>query len=326
MKGLVLGAAFGLLVLGAAPSAWAFCSATSCNPGDPAQRCKSDAKSRCVLSGLPLFWPSSCVTFSIQSSAAPKAGIDYDGAKASLERAFDTWANADCDGQAPSLRFALSQPVNCDASEYNTSRRNANILVFRDDEWPYEGGEDALGLTRLRFDPDGNVGELWDADIEVNAVTEPLSVNDPKANEVDLVSLLTHELGHALGLAHSLDEEATMIAGYETGSTSLRSLGDDDIAGVCSIYPPGRKTGTDSCEPRHGFSKLCGAEQPAEPAPVPAEPEPDGSSSSCSSSVGASAQLDGWAQLATSALFGLGLLWRGKRRRHGAPRRSARQS
>jgi hypothetical protein len=288
-----------LALLASAPQALAFCRATTCDSADLTQHCQVEAKTACVQSGEPLFWSSSCVTFSVQAAGAPQAGIDYAAAKASLQRALDAWTHADCGGKAPSLSFAVSDPVSCDASEYNRDGKNANIVIFREDEWPYEGGEDALGLTRVRFDLDNNVGELYDSDIEINAVTEPLSLGDPGPNEVDLDSLMTHEVGHALGLAHSLDLQATMIAGYAKGSTGLRSLGDDDIAGVCDVYPPARKAGSSSCEPRHGFSALCGAEQPAAepPAPDPPVHEADPGSSSCALARGLAdenARARGW--------------------------------
>jgi hypothetical protein len=242
--------------------AHAFCRATTCDISDPSQHCRLDPSTQCELTGQALTWSSSCVTFSVQKAGAPQVGISASEVRASVQRALDAWTQADCDGRAPSLDYVLSEPVSCDASEYNGDRGNANIVMFRENEWPYEGGEDALGLTRVRFSTD--TGELYDADIEINAVDEPLSIGKPQSNEVDLDSLLTHEVGHALGLGHSLDAEATMIAGYTKGSVGLRSLGEDDIAGICDAYPPGR-TSNSSCEPRHGFSSLCGADQPAPP-------------------------------------------------------------
>ncbi|HEX2673400.1 MAG TPA: matrixin family metalloprotease, partial [Polyangiaceae bacterium] len=168
------------------------------------------------------------------------------------------------------------------------------------DTWPYVGGEDALGLTRLRFNPD--TGEIYDSDIEVNTVTEPLSVGEPNAGAVDLDSLLTHEAGHLLGLAHTLEAGATMLAGYKLGSIELRSLAPDDVAGLCSIYAPKRQVSSTSCEPRHGFSDLCGADQPLKPPDTPTKSEPAASSCSFSSrgtsSVGA---------FALSLLFAFGL-------------------
>ena len=282
MSRLALPLLLGLLSFTQPREAAAFCRAMTCDTSDASQHCQVDSKTQCVLSGEPLFWGSSCVTFSVQKAAAPHAGIDYDAAKASLLRAFDAWTSADCGGKAPSLHFTVSEPVDCDASEYNKEHRNANIVIFREDEWPYEGGEDALGLTRIRFDIENNVGELYDSDIEINAVTEPLSVGEPQGDEVDLDSLVTHELGHALGLAHSLNLQATMIAGYVKGSSGLRTLGEDDVDGVCSLYPPERKPASSSCEPRHGFSALCGVDQPASEAPVP-EPQPNDSSPTSSS-------------------------------------------
>ncbi|HEY0462958.1 MAG TPA: matrixin family metalloprotease [Polyangiaceae bacterium] len=255
----------------------AFCQATSCDPSKV--DCKPSSAG-CFSVGYPLLWASNCVSVSVQADASVSQHIDYDAAQASVTRAFDAWNNVTCTGGAPSISVLVKGPINCDASEYNEHRANANIVVFRD-PWPYVGGEDALGMTRVRFNP--NTGDIYDADIEVNAVTEPLSVGDAQPNAVDLDSLLTHEAGHLLGLGHSRDSAATMYPGYQLGSVELRTLSADDIAGLCGIYPPKRQPGSTSCEPRHGYSDLCGADQP-EIAPTPDKPEPV--ASKCSFSPG----------------------------------------
>jgi hypothetical protein len=246
-----------LALLSYAAPAGAFCQATTCDPS--VSDCGSDAQG-CSTRGRPLFWASSCVTVSVQGNGAPTQGIDFAAAEASVQRAFQTWTSVACGRGRPSISVRVEGPITCATSEYNSKRGNANIVRFREDEWPYAGGADALGLTILNFDP--NTGEIWDADIELNAVDEPLSVGEPSSNQVDLESLITHESGHLLGLAHTKDPNATMFAGYQRGSIGLRSLEADDIAGVCALYPATRVASTSSCEPRHGFSDLCAAEQP----------------------------------------------------------------
>ncbi|HWZ87350.1 MAG TPA: matrixin family metalloprotease [Polyangiaceae bacterium] len=269
----------------------------------PADGCMTDAQN-CLTVGMPLFWASSCVTVSVQAAGAPKQHIDYNTALGSVTRAFAAWTSASCGGAAPSISVAVNGPITCAASEYNSDRGNANIVVFREDSWPYVGGQDALGLTRLRFDPAS--GEIWDSDIEVNAVDEPFSVGDATPGAVDLDSLLTHEAGHLLGLAHNTqDQTATMYPGYQTGTISLRTLAKDDIAGVCAIYPPTRQASTSSCEPRHGYSDLCGADQPA-----PVTPADDQKTSGCSFS-----RTPRGTGLPVSALFGLAAIVLLKRKR-----------
>ena len=54
-----------------------------------------------------------------------------------------------------------------------------------------------------------------------------------------------------------------MVADYRSGTTDMRSLAQDDIDGICSLYPPGRQA--PPCKsseiPRHGFSAECGDDQ-----------------------------------------------------------------
>lgn len=52
----------------------------------------------------------------------------------------------------------------------------------------------------------------------------------------NLAEVLTHELGHAIGLGHSEDRDATMWAAPRFDGRCA-NLGDDDIAGLRFIYP-----------------------------------------------------------------------------------------
>ena len=54
---------------------------------------------------------------------------------------------------------------------------------------------------------------------------------------IDVGSVLTHELGHVLGLHHSEEDgAATMAAGYLLDG-GMRTLAADDVFGLCGLYP-----------------------------------------------------------------------------------------
>jgi hypothetical protein len=301
-RGLVLSAAL-LSALFSAQNARAFCQATTCDPTLLSDMCQFNAQN-CLTVGQPLAWQSNCVTVSVQAAGAPKQNIDYDAAFGSVTRAFAAWTNAACSGGTPSIMVHVTGPITCDASEYNSDGGNANIVVFREDTWPYVGGEDALGLTRVRFEP--ATGAIWDSDIEVNAVDAALSIGDPvPPNSVDLDSLLTHEAGHLLGMAHTLDKTATMFAGYQEGTNTLRTLAPDDVEGICAIYPPTRQASSTSCEPRHGYSDLCGAQQAMQMTEVDASTSSAATSKGCGISTRSSSSplLPSLATLAGLALL-----------------------
>jgi Matrixin len=256
MKQFAFGGLLALATIAVSIPSKAFCRATTCDPSK--KDCARDSQS-CLTEGKPLFWASSCMQVYVQKNGSPAQGIDFATVKDSVSRAFGTWLSADCGGAPPLIDVQVLGPITCDAAEYNKTKKNANIVMFRDDQWPYVGGEDVLAFTHLNFNAD--TGELWDSDLEINSFDYQFSTGNPVTSN-DLDSMLTHEVGHMLGLAHTLVKDATMYAQYTPGTDTLRTLASDDLSGICASYPPDRVPSRTSCSPRHGFSDVCGAEQP----------------------------------------------------------------
>jgi Matrixin len=233
----------------------AFCRSSVCPGGVEGKVCTPAEPDDC---GKPLYWSQPCIGFDVQKSASNQ--VDYDLADQILRTSLGAWESAACAGGNPSIKVADLGRVDCTSIEYNQHAGNANILIFRDAKWPHtdDNTTDTIALTTVTYDTDN--GEIFDADIEVNTANFTFST-DEMGSATDLQSVLTHESGHFLGLAHSTVADATMYAFY-SGGTSLRTLSSDDVAAICDIYPPGRKT-EGKCDylPRHGFAPECAAEQ-----------------------------------------------------------------
>jgi Matrixin len=255
-----------------AGGASAYCRTTTCDPGKDV--CTKD-ENGCLTAGLPLYWPDLCVTFAVDEKGSALRGITYDEASDVVSRAFQAWISADCGGgRHPSIGVVPLGVSYCDKVEYNFPRDNdgrlrtpnANIIIFRDDAWLHTDEDSTLALTTVTFSK--NTGEILDADIEVNShSTQSLSTGDTDVTN-DLQSILTHEVGHFLGLAHSKAKGASMNPEYKVhlGDITFRSLSPDDQEAVCSVYPPQAEDITDCTGegPRFGFSRTCGVQTQAD--------------------------------------------------------------
>ena len=109
--------------------------------------------------------------------------------------------------------------------------------------WPAysEDGHNTLGFATLAVGTAGLAttwyqgGTIVEVDIRLNTRTG-WSVG-AVAGAIDLQSVLTHEIGHLVGLDHSDLSAATMYPSVGTNSIAWRTLHEDDIAGVSAIYP-----------------------------------------------------------------------------------------
>ncbi len=108
----------------------------------------------------------------------------------------------------------------------------------------WDQGDGLLAITLLTYD---RRGVLLDADVEMNGVISyPTLVDAPpcvpgaisrRCVGNDVQNTITHEMGHALGLAHSPDPASTMFATAPLGETSKRVLDPASREFICDVYP-----------------------------------------------------------------------------------------
>jgi hypothetical protein len=241
--------------------------------------------------GKPFYWPTRGL--GLELNPRPPEGFTTEEVLSILRRSAAVWS-------APALActdLALSARVPTSAPE-EAARDDRNVVVFRQD-WcrrptdpesatplcgsPY--GTTVLALTTVFADV--HTGRIVDGDVEINdeyfdwAVLEPgaAASRDPRLHDIE--NVVTHELGHFLGLDHTclVDgdltpplpdhrgvpqprcygapaqvREATMFPSSTPGNLELRSLADDDVLGICSIYPEGQGGGGGCAVGRSGRS------------------------------------------------------------------------
>jgi hypothetical protein len=235
----------------------------------------------------PLLWSDPRVTMTLRTSGAQI--VPANDFIAAAQRAAATWSDP---ALASSVAFTIDAISDAPAGAFYDQ---INSVSFRTDSWDLpKYPDDALALTTV-WSQDGQIVE---ADTEINAVQPRFQwgvlSDDPTiaaaASEVDLQNALTHELGHAIGLAHpctlsdppkpEFDDQgapvlscsdpslppavrdATMFPSSEPGSISERTLSPDEVKALHDLYPV-------RAAPPPGLGDRTGA---CRVAPVPDEP------------------------------------------------------
>jgi hypothetical protein len=134
----------------------------------------------------------------------------------------------------------LQAPAGEDHASFDFDRLNESVISAHDrSEWQQLGYDpDALAMTLLFVDPTD--GEIYDADIELNAGAGKFTHCDESCDpgKVDLRNTLQHETGHYLGLGHSGADGATMAPYTATAATDKITLETDDERGYCALQMP----------------------------------------------------------------------------------------
>jgi hypothetical protein len=184
-------------------------------------------------------WSSMPIRYFVTNRAANGASAaQLQGAAAA---SFASWSQVPTASLSASFAgFTSAEPVRDDG---------ATVIGFQQ----HDELERTLGVTT--FTLDRTTGALVEADIFLNSAFAWSVAPGGESNKFDVQSILTHEIGHLLGLGHSLMGETALRAeggrrviakravmfpiAYVVGTTLDRTLQDDDIAGVSATYPTG---------------------------------------------------------------------------------------
>jgi hypothetical protein len=170
--------------------------------------------------------------------------LDPNLAQANLEQAIATWESPNC----TALRFTYAgttKRAGAPGDGHNTIQWIA--------DWDARGFPKASpGLTDVQYakDSDGH-WTIVEADTYLN-LSYDWTTGVPTDDRRSLVAVLTHELGHTLGLLHPCEIDGSAGAPKCSKSSALEGaemypiyspeqtvLSEDDAAGVCFLYPMG---------------------------------------------------------------------------------------
>ncbi|MCB0404288.1 MAG: matrixin family metalloprotease [Bdellovibrionales bacterium] len=149
----------------------------------------------------------------------------------SIIASFNTWASVS--GSAVSF-----VGMGCSSSTDNQND-GINNVIFEASNWPFETS--VIAITRNFFisGDSPNAGMILDSDIIFNGVNHSFTASN-EAGKFDVQNIMTHEIGHLLGLGHEVspeDTDATMHAMAVPLETKKRDLATNDINGIRAAYP-----------------------------------------------------------------------------------------
>ena len=216
-----------------------------------------------------LFWTVPTIHWQLSSVGNPKSTEAQKQSEFSaIRRSFQNWD--DVFAACGNLRFSEGPLVDERKVGYDLKGDNRNIVLFRsrrcadvapsnDKCWTdddcgnvydcWDGDERTIALTLTTYDEKSGI--IYDSDIQLNAngfvfttvtdgptCSQPITTNTCVATDVQ--NTMTHEIGHLIGLDHTLASGSTMYPRAPPGETSKRSVDQGSRGFVCATYPKGQ--------------------------------------------------------------------------------------
>jgi hypothetical protein len=174
-------------------------------------------------SGLSPKWATMPVSYWISQKGSPQISNGSD--LAAVQSSFRTWENI----QTASIAFSYrgTTPIG------TVGRDGLNVVTFTDNSAPL--GSSIIAATFSFFRTENGQLLFDESDIAFNPALD--FSTSAESDKFDIQSVLTHEVGHLLGLDHSAMVSSVMVPFGVPSQLDQRVLSYDDVAGMMEIYP-----------------------------------------------------------------------------------------
>ncbi len=170
-----------------------------------------------TTSDSPVHWPNSVSLLDVYVNGANSQGMASGTIQSIANDSIAQWNS----------KSRISIRKNATSS---SGQDGLNEIYFSNDPNAFNG-TGVVGVTQVSFR--NGSGEILEADILINDLfTFTTNINETNY----LGNVLTHEMGHFLGLGHGQVAGSTMLYALSRGQNQIA---DDDAAGVYAIYPTG---------------------------------------------------------------------------------------
>lgn len=190
-------------------------------------------------------WVNRCIPYYIHRESNLLSG---DAVRQLLRESFDVWESETCSD----LTFVDGGYTDQNPGFDPMAEDNLNVITAIEDaartgEFFTDPGMVAITITAFAVQS----GEIFDGDIVINAsnfifddVQNEAACRTQSREPFDLQSIMVHEIGHFIGFDHAPDLESTMYFSAPTCEIKKRTLTEDDMQGLCTVYPVGEASNT----------------------------------------------------------------------------------
>ena len=207
----------------------------------------AEAYVRIQINGRNLAWTNPNITWRLNSAGSDD--ISDDSHIAAIEHAFQEWE----DLSGSNLNFTRGS----DTTDVDPGG-SSHIVAFDEDNTSgyFPNGSGIVAITPITFDTGS--GAILDADILFNGGQYSFSTNGTTGT-FDVQDVLSHEIGHLIGLDHSPQVTGTLWPYVSTTQWLHRSLTTDDRSGAIAVAPSGSQSRLTGTIQRTGGGALRGA-------------------------------------------------------------------